>query len=1545
MKTTLKRAVLWLLCAALLVSSGGLSAVQARNVPGAAQTESTPQKCVYGKAGETTFVPAGYTYILEGEEGMIYSRFAPYDMYIAERTLTESEAEALANLEYGQEGYISTEDGTILETRDFDAKQAAAYSAAVREILGETNLQGGETISLHTASYRKDTDVRVMITFEDAPVAAIDTMEVHLGQTLGAEEQAAMQAIIRRQEAQIQSIRKSLGYDIHVTGQFSLLTNAVSATVKYGDLAKLNQLPGVKKAFLMPSFSVPELKTTTVTSGADLLPNMKYVGPSMGANSAWDLGYQGEGMSVAIIDTGLSYENQVFSIEPKDPNGVAFQKADIAAILAKSNLHAETLAQDVTVDSVYYSSKIPFGFNYADGLANFGTDDDTWMGHGTHVAGIVAGNMPEEAKEQLGMDTLGIAPEAQLVVMKVFDQNGACYFDYLIAALEDAILLGVDCANLSLGSPSGPLYVDGITEVYDAAYEAGINVVVSAGNDAFTGYRSNWGGNLVESSSVSTGTLGMPGTFDSVMTVASMDSDAELCFSQTCSWYNSDQKLRLYLEYTEYPNVPEGLGFQERLGGASYIYTDSFDQAEDKLVILPFEGGNADHIMEQAVAAKAAGVLIYDPTPDPNIDYSEFFIVDYSLSRFDVPFAGTSLGHVSFMQNYGHAPGDTLRVDAFWNASETAGKMSSFSSWGPTEGLTLKPEITGIGGNVFSAYMGNQFAVMSGTSMSSPAVAATATLVRQYLKEQGIEESQIPHIVNCLLMSTATPIVDAEHNTYYFVRRQGAGLANAANAIHSGAYIQVAGTNKAKLELGDDPDRTGVYTATFEVVNFSDSAKTYTLDTTVLGQIAQSGQIVAGEVTYLVYDYAQELSAGVTYNVENGAVLVPANSKATVSVTITLSDADKAYIEERFPYGSYVEGFIQLHSQTDVSLSVPFLGFYGAFGEGPVLEEGSYESLMGGDLAYTTADQFHNALWCDVPVYDDPGLDGLYKQKFYLGDTHCVLYNKVPAALCDPDTDGIALFRPENAGISPNGDGYLDVLQMGLGLKRNAENIHYTVTNRETGELLWEQDTGFVSKTYYSASVHGPVYAGLAEGSGLDLDWLYPVEHHINEESGYEWDEYDTSRCLLDEGTWVTIQADVQLEVTDKTQGIVNANHTVAFPLYIDVTSPKSNGKNCDLLWSETTDNQWEIDAGIVPPENYETNTLAYVRSSWDEQWFLDYVMEISLRYVDGRWFGMAMSGCMLNYVPGINYGFAQMGLGVTYREEAKFLMIGADYAGNSYAKEFYLDSRMQDYVSLEADRRILQVGDTLTIQDVQDNDFSTKLEWKLSNSNVAEIVATDDRSCTIRALACGKVTVQGGLGPVPNTVDIYVTDSTREEVANRFPDIQGHWAAEDVITAVQMGLTQGTSPHTFSPNQTVTRAQLVTLLYRLAGAPAATGNGGFRDVAEDRYYAPAVAWAAEQGIVHGRTAEIFAPHATATREEMAALFYRFAQNQGMDTSARADLSLYADAFGIRNYARDALSWAVATGLIQGMTAHTLNPQNTATRAQAVTVLIRYTNL
>ena len=146
------------------------------------------------------------------------------------------------------------------------------------------------------------------------------------------------------------------------------------------------------------------------------------------------------------------------------------------------------------------------------------------------------------------------------------------------------------------------------------------------------------------------------------------------------------------------------------------------------------------------------------------------------------------------------------------------------------------------------------------------------------------------------------------------------------------------------------------------MVNFSDGEKTYTLDTAVLGQKAEGGQIRGGKVTYLVYDYARKLSAAVTSSAADGRITVPAHATAQVSVTVTLSDADRAYMDERFPYGAYVEGFVQLISEDSVSLSAPFLAFYGDFGEAPLFDAETYESLMGGPYAYNTADQVHNTM-------------------------------------------------------------------------------------------------------------------------------------------------------------------------------------------------------------------------------------------------------------------------------------------------------------------------------------------------------------------------------------------------------------------------------------------------------------------------------------------------------------------------------------------------------------------------------------------------------
>ncbi len=1526
MHKILKRSLALLLCAVLALGAMGLTPSQAQEAPAAEGQHDYGPLTVYGKAGETTFVPAGYTYVYEEEDGSVYTREAVRDMYISQRVLTPQEAEALAGLEGGETRYLTGEDGSVLQCQDFDAKEAAQYSQAVREILGDASLEQGEQVSVQSELYTRESLVKAMVVFEDAPVASMETMSVRLGQPLGQAEQAAMARIAAQQAVQTQALEKKLGYDLQVTDHFTLLTNAISVTVQYGDLQKLGQQPGVKAAFLMPAFSVPESEAPVVQSASQLLPNMHSAGPAMGATGAWDLGYQGEGMSVAIIDTGLSYENPSFIQEPQDQSRVAYTKEDIAAVLESNDLHAEALSEETSLDTVYYSGKVPFGFNYGDGLANFGTDDDTGLGHGTHVAGIVAGNLPEEVQEQLHMETLGIAPEAQLVIMKVFDMDGMCYFDYLIAAMEDAIALGVDCANLSLGSSCGPHYYEGMTEVYDAAREAGINVVVAAGNDASTGYRSLWGDGLVESSSVSTGTLGMPGTFDSVLTVASMENPQEVSFDairglSTVSWYNRAQGFRQYFAYQEAEAVPEGMGFQDRLAGQFLTYATRWEDAEGKLMFAPFEGGNADSIMAQAVQAKAAAVVLYSPTVTEELPAG--MPVKFSLTSFDVPMAATSRIQYDFIW-YNLPDKDLLRVDTIWNPSQFAGQMSSFSSWGPTDGLTLKPEITGIGGNVFSAYVGNDYAVASGTSMASPAVAASAALVRQYLRESGVEEAELPHMVNCLLMSTATPVRDEEHNTLYFVRRQGAGLANAALAMASGAYIQVEGTDKAKLELGDDPDRTGSYTMDFQVVNFSDTGKTYRLDTTVLGQIAQGGQFKHGKVTYLVSDYARELDAAVTSSAPDGTITVPANSTAKVSVTIALSDADKAYMDERFPYGSYVEGFVQLLSEDSVTLSVPFLAFYGDFGEGPVLEEGSYDTLLGGvEYGYTTADQFHNSLWGTRPVYDS--ILGLSKNTtFHLGDTCNPDLVRVPAenSIAHVTTS----FYPEMAGFSPNRDGSLDLFQMGLGLKRNAENIHYTVTDRATGKVLWEQDTGFVPKTYYSDNAGGVLYAGSSMDEALSYEWLFASTQNEEGYISYDWDH-----CLLAENTWVDIQAEVTPEYQ---RGGSNANDTVSFSLYIDNSGP-----------FQTEDISFYVENRNT---SFGAQKMYHYSIPCDEKWFLDYWISLNLRYNEstGQWGGSGYSvmydGSPLPmYLDSASIS-ARFDHGTNRIDDCdKILDLAIDCAGNTSVAVFEQGEAMRNYVNLSAEKTILDPGETLTIQNTAENLYDIQIEWANSNPEILEILESDGYSCTVRALTPGTASISGGIGPYTKSLDITVRDPEREQIAGQYPDIANHWAREDIITAIQRGLFCGTGANTFSPEAPLTRAQLVTVLHRLAGSPEATGSS-FQDVGKDQYYTEAVAWAKEQGLVNGVTPERFCPNRPVTREQFAAILYRYAKLRGQDVSSQADLSAYLDAGSLSGYAQSPMAWAVAEGLIQGVSETALCPGSSSTRAQAAVILVRY---
>ena len=175
------------------------------------------------------------------------------------------------------------------------------------------------------------------------------------------------------------------------------------------------------------------------------------------------------------------------------------------------------------------------------------------------------------------------------------------------------------------------------------------------------------------------------------------------------------------------------------------------------------------------------------------------------------------------------------------------------------------------------------------------------------------------------------------------------------------------------------------------------------------------------------------------------------------------------------------------------------------------------------------------------------------------------------------------------------------------------------------------------------------------------------------------------------------------------------------------------------------------------------------------------------------------------------------------------------------------------------------------------------------------------------------------------------------------FVDVnEGDWFYDAVVYAYQNELMDGVGGNRFAPNSTTTRAQLVTILYRLEGQPAVSGDLPFADVEAGTWYTNAVGWAAQNGIVNGVGDDTFAPGNDLTREQLVTILYRYAESKGYDVSASADLAGYPDGEEIQAYAREAMAWAVAENIIQGMEDDTLKPAGNASRAQIATILMRF---
>ena len=246
---------------------------------------------------------------------------------------------------------------------------------------------------------------------------------------------------------------------------------------------------------------------------------------------------------------------------------------------------------------------------------------------------------------------------------------------------------------------------------------------------------------------------------------------------------------------------------------------------------------------------------------------------------------------------------------------------------------------------------------------------------------------------------------------------------------------------------------------------------------------------------------------------------------------------------------------------------------------------------------------------------------------------------------------------------------------------------------------------------------------------------------------------------------------------------------------------------------------------------------------------------------------------------------------------------------------------------AVTTDPTAAKAGTTVTLTPVPDRGYQ-----------VGSVAVTDrfGEAVAVTENADGTYTFTMPNGQVTVTV-------TFEQAPLPFHDVtEGDWFYDAVRYAYETGLMDGVEDSLFAPNSETTRAQLVTILYRLAGEPEPGGDSGFTDVEADTWYTDAVAWAAQNGIVNGVSDTEFAPGDDITREQLAVILYRYAAYQGYDVSQRADLSGFGDASSISGYAQEALSWAHAQGLVLGFEDGSLRPQGTASRAQIAAVLMRF---
>ena len=740
----------------------------------------------------------------------------------------------------------------------------------------------------------------------------------------GASREGAIDEINRAVAAQFPgaSAQVEREYDNVLTG-FALKAPA-------GALDAIRRAPGVRAAFLEREGHVNDGATLDSEGGLEAARNGGQDPANLSAQLMMrtdQVAQKGEGKVIAVIDTGVDTTHQAFTGELAGTPPLTPQK--VAALTSQ-------LGEGKT--GVYISQKFPFAYDYADGDNDASPREGGSGFHGTHVAGIAAGNADK---------IVGTAPNAQVIVAKVTrSEDDALLDSALLASLDDMLVLHPDVINLSLGWTAG---MDNEADtvyatVYKKLQDAGITVNAAAGNAFSTGYGNNSGKGLPYASDPDSSVIDEPATYSSVVAVASVENalirNAFTVNGKDIGYQRSrgmnGEKVAYFsdLPAGTYEYVDAGFASEEDVAALKEKYPDGL---AGKIALVSRGKMTYQKKVENLYDLHPAGILVYN-----NVSVGSLIIMN--LTTQDLPAAFISQADGQAMldapeHKLSIAEGQVLPQSSIYEASE-------FSSWGVSPDLRLKPEIAAPGGNVFSSIPNGAYEQTSGTSMATPQMAGISAIVLQRVQSDPLFASmsarQQADVVQNLIMGTARPLTDAAQTTgaLYSPRKQGAGLVDALAATTSSVYPTVVGAaeqSRPKADLGD-----GTKGWHFDVTlhNLSGTAATYELSSQALSEIVDGGFFTEHSSDWRGHGVEITYSGAASASAEGATVTVPASGEATVGIDVTPGSEFASYVADNTPNGTFLDGFVRFASKTDdqPDLAVPYLGFYGDWGKAPIFD-------------------------------------------------------------------------------------------------------------------------------------------------------------------------------------------------------------------------------------------------------------------------------------------------------------------------------------------------------------------------------------------------------------------------------------------------------------------------------------------------------------------------------------------------------------------------------------------------------------------------------